>query len=95
MENEYTVKGVVDGMISTWDLEHYPVDYIMTCEAATIDESIDFIKDRPEMQDKCFDLKEYLKFFYVHYNEIKKELLEYQFRKYKSFGRGYVRTQGM
>lgn len=90
-----SVDEYVNKMIDDYNFRDYTVDYILICEEASIDESIDYFTFNSPNRDKVFKLVTLRKFLEDNEDEIKSKLLKYQQDKYGDVGLGNVRVQGM
>lgn len=85
----------VNKIIDNYNLRDYTVDYIIVCEEASLDESIDYFTFDNPNEDKVNELVSTKKFLADNETEIKSKLLKYQQYKYGDVGLGNVRVQGM
>ena len=90
-----SVDDYVNKVIEYYNLRDYTIDYILICEAAAIDEAIDYYTFSKPDKDWVADLVALKKFLEDNEDEIKSKLLKYQQNRYGDVGLGNVRVQGM
>lgn len=90
-----SVDDYVNKVIEHYNLRDYTIDYILICEAADVDEAIDYHTFNKPDKDWVADLVALKKFLEDNEDEIKSKLLKYQRDKYGDVGLGNVRVQGM